>query len=62
MLLIGYVSKKIRRTFYGYTIRKEKKYKSVNLIRVFFNLNILFMGKATIRSSKRKETLFSSNK
>nr|UJI61045.1 translation initiation factor 1 [Pueraria montana var. thomsonii] len=29
---------------------------------MFFNLNIIFMGKATIRSSKRKETLFSSNK
>nr|YP_010700885.1 translational initiation factor 1 [Neustanthus phaseoloides]WCI20957.1 translational initiation factor 1 [Neustanthus phaseoloides] len=24
MLIIGYVSKKIQRTFYGYTIRKEK--------------------------------------
>ena len=45
ILIIGYVSKKIQRTFYGYTIRKEKKYKSFNLIWVFFNLNIFLWGR-----------------
>ena len=45
ILIIGYVSKKIQRTFYGYTIRKEKKYKSFNLICVFFNLNIFLWGR-----------------